>query len=424
MAGEFRLLGVPLPAELDAADRAWYGNRDRQFPQPAAFASARPPEQGDGGSEDQEQRESDGEEFFDADLAAIFVLPLNAQGAISYDPNPYALPMAPDLAAAAAAQANGSDWRTVKLADGTRVRLLSYRVGGSNEAAVLQLGRALGEQDRVLTQLQRGLLVLGGICALGLAAGSWWLAGRSLVPTQRAWEQQQAFVANASHELRTPLTLLRASAEVALRGLPPEDGDRRELLGDVLQECDHMSRLVEDLLLLSRLDSGRLTLERKPVDLPDLFSDVERQVGRLAAERQVGLHVAAQNGDVAYADPTRLRQIVLILLDNALRHTPPGGLVQLDALRQGRQVTITVADNGRGIAPEHQEHVFERFYRGNSSPPAKGENGGSGLGLAIAKGLVIAMHGQISLDSQPGQGTRMSLTLPAEAAQAPFAQER
>jgi signal transduction histidine kinase len=126
------------------------------------------------------------------------------------------------------------------------------------------------DQQRVLDRLLRVLAILGGTGALILASGSWWLAGKSLVPAQQAWEKQQAFIANASHELRAPLTLIRASAEVAQRDLPRRDV-KWPLLADILSEIDHMSTLVDDLLLLSRLDTGRLRLDIHDIRLR-LFS--------------------------------------------------------------------------------------------------------------------------------------------------------
>jgi signal transduction histidine kinase len=126
---------------------------------------------------------------------------------------------------------------------------------------------------------------------VSVGAGSWWLAGRSVKPAQQAWDRQQSFVANASHELRTPLTVLRASTEVARRGLEASDA-RHTLLGDILQETDYMSRLVDDLLLLSRLDAGRLKLEQQSVALPELLAELTRQMGHVAAERGVSLETA------------------------------------------------------------------------------------------------------------------------------------
>jgi signal transduction histidine kinase len=409
MALEFRALGAPLPSELAAADEAWYANRKLLPPLSLPPTGVAP--SGGEGNQDHELAEQSGEsaeEAYNGELASIFVLPLNADGQLLFNPNPFAPPLPANAPAAAAALAQGSDWRTVRSKTGTRVRLLTYRLAVSGGPAVLQVGRALADQDRLLNQLLLGLLSLGGISAVLLGAASWWLAGRSLAPAQQAWERQQAFVANASHELRTPLTLLRASAEVAQRGLPEPD-DRRLLLADVLQETDHMSRLVDDLLLLSRLDAGRLMLERKAIALPELLADVQRQMGRLADERHVQLTVAEASG-AAWGDPTRVRQVLLILLDNALRHTPAGGSIRLAAQPQGRHALIRVADTGAGIAPEHLSRVFERFYRADSARSSEG--GGSGLGLAIARALVEAQHGHIRIESRVGQGTCVEVGLP------------
>jgi signal transduction histidine kinase len=426
MAHEFLREGAPVTPELEAADRSWYENRRRLFPRIATPEPESPqeadtheeePGSGEAGGPPLDNTEQENaEDLYDGELAAIFVVPLDATGQISGTVSALTLPVAPNKPAVTAALATGSDWRTVISDQGLRVRLLTYRLPRNSGAAVLQLGRTLDDQDRILQQLLLALLGLGAASTVLLGIGSWWLAGRALRPAQAAWARQQTFVANASHELRTPLTLLRASAEVVQRGLPREDSDGRALLDDVLQETDHMSRLVEDLLLLSRLDAGRLALERQEVALPALLADMQRQMGRLAEERAVPVEVTRAEG-TALADPTRLRQVLLILLDNALRHTPRGGHIALAAQPQGRSVQISVADTGSGIAPEHLTHVFERFYRVDSTP--NGTTGGSGLGLAIARGLIEAQHGHITIQSQVGTGTRVTLTLPAQGHEHP-----
>ncbi|MEN9937501.1 MAG: hypothetical protein RLZZ387_4080, partial [Chloroflexota bacterium] len=285
----------------------------------------------------------------------------------------------------------------------------TYRLTGEGGPAALQLGRVLSDQEQVLGQLTFGLLTLGSMSMVLVGVASWWLAGGALRPAQEAWERQQRFIASASHELRTPLTLIRASAEVALRGAGA-DADQRELLGDVLAESDHMRRLVDDLLTLSRLDSGRMPLALVPVELPPLLAELQRQVARLGDERGVAVAVVGAAGSV-HADPERLRQVLLILLDNALRHTPAGGQVALAAAGVGRLIRLSVSDTGCGIAPEHLPHIFERFYRAD---PARGrESGNAGLGLAIASTLVEAMGGQIGATSTLGRGTTVWLTLPA-----------
>jgi signal transduction histidine kinase len=312
-----------------------------------------------------------------------------------------------DAAASAAAANNGADVRTITLADGSRVRLLTYPTGLSSPA-VIQVGRALSDQDRVLHQYLTGLFILGLIASLLLALVSWWLAGRSLSPAQKAWDQQQSFVSNASHELRTPLTLIRASADYGLRAHPPNE--QEQVLKDVVDEADYMNRVVDDLLLLSRLDAHRLQLARAIIPVADLLAETVRQMEKLAQEKGVTLGVDGARGSIL-GDRARVRQVLLILLDNALRFTPPGGAIRLSAQPSGRWVEIMVADNGAGIAPEHLPHLFERFYQVRTN--ATDDSRSNGLGLSIARALVEAQRGSIRIESAPGKGTRAHLLLPS-----------
>ncbi|MDO8672672.1 MAG: ATP-binding protein [Dehalococcoidia bacterium] len=410
MASVFGQLGASLPPELAAASREWDSRLNRSsFNVPATRVSS--PNGSEKDQDDSRHLESDDsreEDTYDGELATVFVLSLNEEGKVVFDPNLYPAPIAPDKQAIEMALERGSDWRTLQV-DNMRIRLLTYRLGRSDGPALLQVGRVLSDQDRLLNQLLMGLLAIGGGSSLLLGAGSWWLAGRSLLRAQKVWERQQSFVANASHELRTPLTLLRASAEIALRHVTPEDTAQSALMQDVLGECDYMARLIDDLLLLSRLDSGRLPLERQAIPLPGLLADVQRQVGRIAEEK--GIRLTAEGDGTAVGDPGRLRQVLLILLDNALRHTPPGGSITLTARVRGQRVHLVVADTGTGIGPEHLPNVFDRFYRASSSPRDDGDS--SGLGLAIAKALIEAQHGEIRLESKVGEGTRVNLLLPA-----------
>ena len=414
VALEFARVGQPIPADLQAVDQAWQTNRAAPLP---THTPTRSDDDDDEGEEDHEESEhtsqpfgEEYEEYYDSELASIFLLLVNAQGEILSNPNAYNLTFEPDSQAIQSALASGSDFRTVRQSDGGRMRLFTYRVPVDDSLAVLQVGRSIRDQDRVLGQLLAGLIVLGGLSVLLMGLGSWWLAGRSLIPAQRAWDRQQTFIANASHELRAPLTLLRASAEVARRGMNAQD-ESYELIGDILTETDHMNRLVDDLLLLSRLDAGRLKLDREPVDLAALLEDLAREMGRVAADEDVTIEVLYVQG-VAVADPIRLRQILLIVLDNALRYTPKGGAIHLEAHDRGSTIQLKVSDTGSGIPGQHLPHIFERFYRGAAARSQSGH--GSGLGLAIARGLVEAMRGSITVTSQPGQGTQVTIHLPAK----------
>lgn len=423
MAHEFHALNAPLPPDLVPADRDWSVVRGEVglVPLPQPRTPVRRDDHGDD-DESHEQRQPAAEYGTPAapaapdtgvvdaaELAAIVVLPLDASGRLLFNPNDMAWSLTPDRAALQSALANGSDLRTVVTPDGSRIRMLTYRLTRSDGPAVLQLARELSDQDQVLQQLTSGLLGLGAIGMALVGIASWWLAGRALRPAQDAWERQQRFIASASHELRTPLTLIRATAEVAMRALPPEETDQRALMSDVLTESDHMRRLVDDLLTLSRLDSGRLTLNSKAVDLPAFLATIQRQVARVGEQRGVSVELDRVCGTVL-ADEERLQQVLLIALDNALRHTPAGGRIILTAGSRSHDVLIQITDTGSGIAPEHLPHVFERFYRAD---PARGrENGNAGLGLSIAQGLVRAMGGQIGIESRPGVGTTVSVALP------------
>ncbi len=417
MGHEFYLLAAPLPPALIAADRDWSIARGIALPTPMPTPTSSRKEEDHKEDDEEHSNASTGtmgagspaDLAFDAELSAIFVMPLNSAGLLLFDPNTAAPPIAPDRDALAGALTIGSDLRTVTDSKGQRIRLLTYKLTRSDGPVALQLGRVLGDQELVMGQLLTGILALSALGTAMIGGLSWWLSGRAVLPAQAAWDRQQNFIAGASHELRTPLTLMRASAEVAMRITSAAHVEQRELLGDVLRETDHMSHLVDDLLTLTRLDAGRLPLERTTVDLSEALSEVGRQVGRVASERGLTLNVENQP-ILVLADSLRLRQILIILLDNALRHTPAGGTVSVVAYPpHGSMARIEVRDNGVGIAPEHMPHIFEHFYRADQ---ARGAAGNAGLGLAIAQGLVQSMGGKIGVESVLGQGATFWLTLP------------
>ncbi|MFN2148719.1 MAG: sensor histidine kinase [Anaerolineales bacterium] len=415
MAQEFSLLGLSLPTELDSAVEAWTERQNTNIKptqitqQPAAAHE----------DSEQEHEESEhtlspanedyerAEEAYDSNLASIYTLPLDQEGNLQAVSAPSASLIPPDAAAVQGALLHGDDLRTIELDSGTRIRLLTYSIRGEGDhPAFLQLGRLLNDQQRALNQLVIAMAGLGGGMLLVLSIGSWSLAGRSISPAEEAWSKQQAFIANAGHELRTPLTWIRANTEVLLRGTERLD-PRRGKLEDILQETDHMGKLIADLLLLSRLDAHAVSLETVPVDTKQLLSDLAREMEALAAERKVTIHVDAVPG-AALADPTRLRQVLIILLDNALEHTPEGGQIRFSNALTPVQIQIQVRDTGSGIPPEHLAHVFERFYQAE-----RNGRSGSGLGLAIAKSLVNVMNGELELRSAEGEGTTAVVTLPA-----------
>jgi signal transduction histidine kinase len=231
---------------------------------------------------------------------------------------------------------------------------------------------------------------------------------RDVTDERRLERARRDLVANVSHELKTPIAALKGFLEL----LEGDVGERhrREFLTSMTQETDRLERLVEEQLQLARLDAGALPLERERVDLGELAAVVVAPRVPLAERDGVTLSVrAAPGGPVEVdIDPARVEQILLILLDNALRHTPAGGRVDVLVGRDGQDATVAVADTGEGIPLDAQPFVFDRFYRGDPSR----EGRSAGLGLAIARGLAAAHRGGITLASDPGRGSTFTVRLP------------
>jgi signal transduction histidine kinase len=404
MATEFRLLGLTLPQSLAQSEQVWLANN----PRPAITSTVAPSTiqvaPSKTSSNDGESSDSEGE--IDGELAPIFVVPLDSSGKDIATSQKTTVTKIIDIAASAAAIKNGTDLRTITMSNNTRVRLLTYETGLASPA-VLQVGRQLSDQDRVLDQYLTGLLILGSIASLLLALVSWWLAGRSLSPAQKAFDQQQNFVSNASHELRTPLTLIRATAEIGLRTHPSQE--QQKFLQDIVSESDYMNHLVDDLLLLSRLDAHRLQLTREIIPVSELVSETIRQMEKLGQDKSITLSMDTAKGNII-GDRARVRQVLLILLDNALRFTPTNGTIHISAQPSGKIIEIVVADSGPGIPPEHLPHLFERFYQVRTN--ATNDSRSNGLGLSIAKGLIEAQHGTIHIKSTAGKGTQVHILLP------------
>jgi heavy metal sensor kinase len=226
---------------------------------------------------------------------------------------------------------------------------------------------------------------------------------------ERSFTEVRRFTADASHELRTPLTAIRTEAEVAL-AQADLTADQQHLLGSVLEECDRLTRLTDQLLTLAREDAGVAGQVRESVDLSALVAGVVETMRPLADARGVGLQAEVANGVRLAGDGARLRQVFFNLLDNAIKYTPEGGQIEVRAEARGRDAVVVVRDTGVGIPAEHLPRVFDRFYRVDKARSR--EEGGTGLGLSISKSIVAAHGGQIEMSSTPGQGTTCTVTLP------------
>lgn len=357
--------------------------------------------------------------------------------------------------------------------NGQRVRLFSSPIfvdlGGNQSelGAVVLVGESLEPQERAMDVLNQWLRTAGAAGVLLATWGGWILAGRALAPVtrisktadaiarkgdtqeslstrlevhhsgdelaqlslifndmleriERAFMAQRRFVADASHELRTPLTAIRGNVDVLSRharnGREIEPEDLQEALADMKRESSRMARLIEDLLLLARTDAEGLghMVHPEPVSLDVVAREAFRTAESIATGQR--LHLSIRQPLMIYGDGDRLVQVMIILLDNALRHTPAGKTVDLivDAAEtdDGKQMCarIQVVDRGEGISREHLPHLFERFYRVEGSRSRM--VGGSGLGLAIALAIVRGHNGWVEVESPNGQGTHFTVWLP------------
>lgn len=226
-------------------------------------------------------------------------------------------------------------------------------------------------------------------------------------------ETRRGFFADISHELRTPLTIIRGEGEIALRGSNKKVAEYKRSIERIVEQAKHLSVLVNDLLFIARQGAGAARLNLQPIDLSELLQKVCGDAKVIAHGK--GVDVAFVNGsahDLVRGDPARLRQLFLVLLDNAVRYSKSKGAVKVEIGSAQGEVRVSVSDRGIGIPPEELEGVFERFRRGGSASAMHEE--GLGLGLPVAKAIVEAHKGRIEMASRPGEGTTVTVSLPAD----------
>jgi two-component system, OmpR family, sensor kinase len=437
----------------------------------------RPPDQASGGS-------TAGPTLPSGALPGRWTQTRDLNGAVTgqtFDLNGATLPLSET--GLAAVRSGGGWFEAATVQDEPLLIYSQVYAGADGTSAIVQVASPIGQTQQYLATL-RLILIVGSSLAIAVAfALGWLLAGTALRPIQRitqtaraigaerdfarrvayqgpadevgqlavtfnemlaelesgyrqledALQSQRRFVADASHELRTPLTTVRGNIELLRRTPAVPEPEAAEIMADTTEEVDRLIRLVNQLLALARADAGQ-PLRREPIPVRALVEDVCRQAKLLSPHTDVRCEPA----DVLIeGDRDALKQVLLVLVDNALVHTPSGtpvtlaagasaagvgaagvgatsaGATGVGATSAGATgVIFTVSDSGPGIAPETLPHIFERFYRGQASRTG----GGAGLGLSIAKELIEAQGGKIAVDSQPGRGTTFTVTMPrAEA---------
>jgi signal transduction histidine kinase len=286
---------------------------------------------------------------------------------------------------------------------------LSHRIPKLQEAEFVRLGKAFNTMARELAvhraELHNANARLESIVEERT---------RALRESNRKLAAMDAnrrrLLADISHELRTPLTVIRGESEISLRGEGKPAADYREAFQRILDQADHTTRLVDDLLFISRADSGEPRLQLRSVEIEKLLRSVCNDFGARAKQKNVTIdYPAADRKAIVQGDAGRLRQVFNILLDNALRYSNPGDTVQVELARSDSEVEVTFRDDGIGLTPEEAQQAFERFYRGSN---AERHANGTGLGLPVAKAIVEAHQGQISLEGKLGKGATARVLLP------------
>lgn len=304
-----------------------------------------------------------------------------------------------------------------------RAHARSFRVADGRPFVAVAVADEIELEDRY-TSLIASFSAAAVAAIVLVAVGGWLLARQSTAPVERAIVHMRRFMADAAHELRTPLTVVRSRAEVVLqRSRAPED--YMVALRGIEGEATRLGHIVEDLLMLARADAGERPIDRQRVFLDDLTLDAAEAARAMAERRSVRVEVETFEEAAVLGDPMLLRQLALILLDNAVKFTAPGGLVRVGVHASGRGsgegATLVVSDTGLGIEPEQLPHIFERFYRGDPSrtraqgttTEREGGSQGAGLGLSIAQWIAEEHGATIRIESKPGQGTRVSVHFPS-----------
>jgi heavy metal sensor kinase len=345
---------------------------------------------------------------------------------------------------------SGSSWRKEK-ADGKRLLVASVPWQSDGRRFVVEVGVSFDPVHAVLTRLV--LLLASGLAAMVAvaAAGGYLLVGKALGPVEGiarsaeqitlhnlkerlpiartgdelerlaislnnmiarledAFQQNRRFIADASHEMRTPLTIMRGELE-SIVDAAPFASQVQETAASVLEEVERLARIVEGLFAISRLEAGEAQKAFSRFDLAELATSTTEQMCLLAEDKGIALSCAAPREVFVEGDRARMKQVVVNLLDNAIKYTAPGGQVRLGVTAQDGKAVLEVEDNGMGIPAEARPHIFERFFRVDKARSR--EAGGAGLGLSIVKSICNAHGGHVDFQSEEGAGSCFKVELP------------
>ncbi|PKR83944.1 sensor histidine kinase [Heyndrickxia camelliae] len=290
--------------------------------------------------------------------------------------------------------------------DGYYFHTISVRATINNQPVKLEFIRNVDIERNILRRLLLMMLIGGALGIILAIAAGLFLAGRALRPIKNSWDKQQRFVSDASHELRTPLTVIQTRGDLLLR--TPEATIQEKLpdISIILKECRRLSKLVANLLTLARSDSNELELERKEFNLGELLRDIVEHFSEVASFQGKTITLTSAPPITFVGDRDRFHQLIVILLDNAMKYTDDNGLIELSCFETKNHIGLTIKDNGIGMKEENVGRIFDRFYQVDKSR-TKSES--LGLGLSIAKWIVDKHAGKIKVESKLGEGTKFEI---------------
>ncbi|PGK34396.1 two-component sensor histidine kinase [Bacillus anthracis] len=277
------------------------------------------------------------------------------------------------------------------------------------DGEIVQIVRDITAEEGMLNTLFLIIVIgcsIGSLCAIGIG---FFLAGRALIPIQNSWERQQQFVSDASHELRTPLAVIQSKTDILFHSPSATIEEKAMDISTISKECRRLSKLVANLLLLARSDSNQIEMDKKTFEMDKLLEEIVDPYKEISSYQEKEMLLKVEHDISFMGDRERIHQMMVILLDNAMKYTNEGGHIQIDCTQTNSSIRIRVKDDGIGVKDEDIPKLFDRFYQGDK---ARNVSEGAGLGLSIAKWIVEKHYGKILVESKWGEGTCFEVILP------------
>jgi signal transduction histidine kinase len=288
-------------------------------------------------------------------------------------------------------------------------RFMAVQVDTNIGKVSIQVIRNTNSERELLDRLLLIMIIGCGIGILCAVVSGYFLAGRALIPIKNAWQKQQQFVSDASHELRTPLAVIQAKTELIFRSPSASIKDKIIDISTISNESRRLSKLVTNLLTLARSDSDQIEVKKESFRVDQLLVEIMQQYEEIVAYQEKSLVLNTADPVSFLGDRERIHQLIVILLDNAIKFTSEGGEIRLSCSQSHSSIILQVEDSGIGISGKDIPRIFDRFYQGDKSRTGAE---GTGLGLSIAKWIIDKHHGKVKVTSSLGKGTMFEITFP------------